>query len=195
MKPQRIVYMMIALVTLIGMTFSACNFPLFNPPGQTSFDQAHLMMITSRGLLDLYTPPEITASHSGSSPAMASLFFDPRLLTTLEQLNQQKALALEYQRLAAAAERSGNQVLYEKWTGKAQEHLAAADKLEQARVEWRRKHRFFPAIGRGVKSFTRAVGQVLGFCDSQYRRKYQNTIRSIYRRDPGIPGEPYSIRV
>jgi len=163
MKRQRTVYIMVSLVTLIGMTFSACNFPLLNPPGQTSFDQAHLMMITSRGLLDLYTPPVITASNSGSSPEIASLFFDPRLLTTLEQLNQQKALALEYQRLAAAAERSGNQVLYEKWTGKAQEHLAAADKLEQARAEWRRRHRFFPAISRGIKGFTRAIGQVLDF--------------------------------
>lgn len=163
MKRQRTVFMIITLVTLIGMTFSACNFPLFNPPGQTSFDQAHLMMITSRGLLDLYTPPEVTASHSGSSPAMASLFFDPRLLTTLEQLNQQKALALEYQRLAAAAERSGNQFLNDKWTGKAQEHLAAAEKLEEARAEWRRRHRFFPAISRGIKGFTRAIGQVLDY--------------------------------
>ncbi len=163
MKRQRTVYVIISLVTLIGTTLSACNFPLFNPSGQTSFDQAHLMMITSRGLLDLYTPPEITASHSGSSPAMASLFFDPRLLTTLEQLNQHKALALEYQRLAATAERSGNQVLYDKWTGKAHEHLAAAEKLEKARAEWRRRHRFFPAISRGINGFTHAIGQVLDF--------------------------------
>lgn len=163
MKFEKCIVTSVTCLCLLGLILSACNFPLFNPPQQSSFDQAILMMITSRGLLDLYIAPEITASESGSSPEMASLFFDVRLLSTLDQMNQQKALAQEYQRLAGAAKNAGHQVLFEKWTDKAQEHLAAADQLESKRAEWRRRHRFFPAIGRAFRSFSRAIGQFLDF--------------------------------
>jgi len=163
MKTNKVITVFVTVICLFSLSVTACNLPLFNSPQQSSFDQAHLMMITSRGLLDLYTPPEITAFSSNASPEMASLFFDPRMLTTLEQLNQQKALAQEYQRLADFARRTGNDVLADKFDQKNQAHLAAADQLEATRAEWRRRHRFFPAIGRTFQNFGRAIGQFLDF--------------------------------
>ncbi len=163
MKIKKVVFLFVSAICLISLSLTACNLPLFNSPKQTSFDEAHLMMITSRGLLDLYVPLEVTAPEAKTSPAMASLYFDPRLLTTLEELNQQKALALEYQRLAGAATKNGNMALAAIWTQKAQTHFAAAEQLEAKRAEWRRSHRLFPAIGRGFRNFGRAIGQVLDF--------------------------------
>ena len=157
------VSILIAITVLIIIILSACNLPLLNPPVSSSFDQAHLMMITSRSLLDLYVPLEVSASEANTSPTMASLYFNPRLLSTLEKLNQQKALALEYQRLAGAASKNGNMALAGIWTQKAQAHFAAAEQLEAKRAEWRRSHRLFPAIGRGFRNFGRAIGQVMDY--------------------------------
>jgi hypothetical protein len=163
MNRSRLIFMMAFMAAVLVLIFSACNLPLLNPPVSSSFDQAHLMMITSRGLLDLYVPLEETPPQTKSFPEMASLYFDPRLLSTLEELNQQKALALEYQRLAGAATKNGNMALAAIWTQKAQTHFAAAEQLEAKRAEWRRSHRLFPAIGRGFRNFGRAIGQVLDF--------------------------------
>ena len=122
------------------------------------------MMITSRGLFWIYTYLwRKPLPKQNPLPEMASLYFDPRLLSTLEELNQQKALALEYQRLAGAATKNGNMALAAIWTQKAQTHFAAAEQLEAKRAEWRRSHRLFPAIGRGFRNFGRAIGQVLDF--------------------------------
>jgi hypothetical protein len=188
MNHQKKVSILIAITVLIFIVLSSCNLPLFNPPVSSSFDQAHLMMITSRSLLDLYVPLEVTASEAYTSPTMASLFFDPRLLSTLEELNQQKALALEYQRLAGAATKNGNTALAGIWTQKAQTHFAAAEGLEAKRAEWRRSHRLFPAIGRGFRNFGRAIGQVLDFAmrnlaDNIKTRfdAYVNEIRAFLR--------------
>ncbi len=188
MNRSRLIFMMVFIAAVLVLIFSACNLPLFNPPVSSSFDQAHLMMITSRGLLDLYVPLEETAPQTKSSPEMASLYFDPRLLSTLEELNQQKALALEYQRLAGAATKNGNTALAGIWTQKAQTHFAAAERLEAKRAEWRRSHRVLPAIQRGIHGFGHAIGQVLDFAmrnlaDNIKSRfeSYVNEIRAFLR--------------
>ena len=161
-KKSKIISLTIVLV--IFLTVLACGLPSANTSAATSFDNAHLMMISSRGLLDLYTP--IVPEGSGQVlPSIRLITYETsmQLLSTLEEMNQQKALAAEYQRLAEAAERNGHQVLQETFTRKAQACLERAQQLEQKRAAWRRNRRFGNVIRRGARAFGQAIREVLNF--------------------------------
>jgi hypothetical protein len=164
MTPRRSILRAFAFLSLIVVCVTSCNLPSNQKATSTSFDQATLMMIASRGLLDLYVPAEVAAPQgNASSIKLESLVEAPQLLTTLEELNQHKALAAYYQRLVDAAKKDGNLVLVDIFTQKVQVQQAAADQLEAKRAEWRRNRRFLTVIKRGARDFGHFVGQVIDF--------------------------------
>lgn len=161
MKKMRLFSAFFLAIMLFSIVASGCNFPLDVSQKESSFDQAMLLMIASRGALELYS--DSTQSTSAALEMNAKLGEIGRLQSTLEQMNQHNALASEYQRIADMAAQTGNQVLADKFNEKVQLHSAEAQRLEARRAEWRRRHRFFTAIGRGVRKFGRAIANILNF--------------------------------
>ena len=130
----------------------------------TSFDKAHLMMITARDILGEYSEVQI-ASVPGVDGGVVPATWRPDWMgqSTLEQLNQQMALAKEYENLAKKALASGNEVVANILYLKAENCYENAAALEEKRVEWRRNRRFNSVIRRGVKNLGQAVGNTLNF--------------------------------
>ena len=160
-KPQVIGAMFVLLI----FTSLACT--LGSQPAQnsnSSFDDAHLMMITARDILGEYTVEEVASLQSGTQGiTLISTNMNTAPQSTLEQLNQQFALGQEYKRLAQMAEASGNSVLADKFYARAEDCFNRALDLEQERIEWRRRHRLNSVINRGVKNIGQAIGNTLDF--------------------------------
>jgi hypothetical protein len=153
------------LVTFLLATFAGgCNFPLHLNPQNSSFDDATIMMIAARGLLGLYASPEETQSSIsvyGKNPT--SLADIAQMVGSKDELNEQRALASEYQRMADLAEEAGNQTLLDHFNEKVHEHTLAADQVEKRRADWRRNHRFFYVVKKGARAFGHAIGNIIDF--------------------------------
>lgn len=154
--------MLILAIVGILVTMLACNLPMFSNSGLTSFDQAHLMMLTSRGMLGLYDPDaEMTSSSSNVIRPVS--FTNPQMaFSSLEEINQLKALEQEYKQMAAMAEKSGNTQLAETFISKAARCSADAGLLELDRESWRYHHRFDNVIRRISRGLGRGVGEIIG---------------------------------
>jgi hypothetical protein len=154
-----------ALVFLLSLISLACS--MNNQQSlyaNTSFDDAHLMMITARDILGEYDVEEVASLPGGTQGiTLISTSTNINPQSTLEQLNQQFALGLEYKRLAQIAESSGNNVLADKFYAKAENCFNRALDLEKDRIEWRRRHRLNSFINRGVKNIGQAIGNTLDF--------------------------------
>ncbi len=177
MKEKRSILVSFVAMILILTTILGCNFQALFTPQNTSFDEAMLMMIASREILGLYIPTETgTASAPMGGIVLvsqtASIQGDSK-----QQLNEQLALTQEFTRLANEAQRKGNEYLTNFFTSKANEHRLLAESLEKRRADWRRDHRFFYQVRRGMRSFSRALGNIIDFAAQAVFTSIQNRIQ------------------
>jgi hypothetical protein len=161
-KRRKTIFFMLVILLLIFISLACSMNGQQTKPSNTSFDDAHLIMITARDILGEYDVEEVASVPDiGMVLVSAGKKVNPQ--STLEQLNQQFALGLEYKRLAQKAEQSGNNVLAEKFYAKAEDCFNRALDLESERQEWRRRHRFNSVINRGVKKLGQVIGNTLDF--------------------------------
>ncbi|PKN97124.1 MAG: hypothetical protein CVU42_17265 [Chloroflexi bacterium HGW-Chloroflexi-4] len=155
---------------------TSCNFPVYFTPRNSSFDEAILLMISSRSNLDLYQNPEGGVTSSVAGEIMMIDTTNNLMGGSKEKLNEQLALTSEFQRLAAAAEEKGNQFMVDFYTAKADEHQIMANQLEKRRADWRRNHRFFYVVKRGARAFGHAIGNILDFAANALISNIRNRI-------------------
>ena len=176
MNKNRSIHFILLVIFIASTVLVSCNFPVYFQPRNSSFDEAALMMIASRANLDLYTAPdEVAAASTSSGVVMASIFIELQA-GSKEQLNEQRALTAEFERLAAAAADKGNQFLVNFYTGKAEEHRLMAEQVEKRRADWRRNRRFFYQIKRGVRAFGHAIGNIIDFAANALISNIKNQI-------------------
>ncbi len=162
-KLFRLILLLISILLILFLA-QACNLPIVNNNDLTSFDEAHLLMITSRGLLDLYSPPpDLGQNIENNGVKLIDFAINIQVSSTLEQMNQQMALAKEYQRLAQIAREKGNDVLADTFLDKAEMCLIKAEKLEDQRANWRRNRRFNTVIRRNVRNLGQGIGRTIDF--------------------------------
>jgi len=150
----------LALTGLL-LTLLACNLTGSSTSDLTSFDRAHLMMLTSRAMLGLYDSESETASQFSGAVIPAS-GREPRLAAeTLEEINQLKVLEREYLRMAELAERAGNTDLADSFRNKARYCGGDARVIDAQRRSWRYHHRFDNVIRRISRGLGHGIGEII----------------------------------
>jgi hypothetical protein len=183
MKKARSLLMTIVALVFIATSLLGCNFPVYFQPTNSSFDEATLMMVASRSILDLYIPADESMTSSTQGGVVLASMLNLTQAGSKQQLNEQLALSEEFLRMARSAREKGNDTAALIFEAKADEHKYMADQLEKKRADWRRNRRFFyqvnrgvRAIGRGLRSFGHAIGNIIEFGVQAVFANIQNQI-------------------
>lgn len=147
------------VVTLI-MGILACNIPGKDNGGNSSFDNAQLMMFTNRGILGFYEETEnLSIQNNASSISLVSFQENSSQQSSKDCLNGALLLAEEYKKKADLAYELENQVLYKWFENRYHEQLAKAESIKKERAEWRRRRRFNSILNR----IGHGIGQAMDF--------------------------------
>lgn len=176
MKTFRNLFSTVTIFIIMATVIVSCNFPVYFKARNSSFDEAILMMIASRSMLDLYTPVYEQTAQLPQELTNKIVAISWLQTGSKEQLNEQLALQAEFQRLADAASDKGNQYLVNFYSAKADEHGQLAAQLEKKRADWRRNHRFFYVVKRGARAFGHAIGNIIEFAGQAVLNNIRNRI-------------------